>query len=279
MNERKSKSPGRHSNSGGLGSPPDDRADHGLRPRNEKGKAAEGLTLKRFREWLTARPRPIHFLFLFMFLLLGIAATTTVRFHTADPLSGLDEEQLVGILADLQQREDELRAERSALQVELSDLNKSVDAREAAENAVRNAREQAKVLAGVVPVEGPGIRMQVREENGKLPYGTFVTTLAELRNAGAEAIQVNGVRLNSRSWFATSEAQQIFMDDVLLEQPYMWDVIGDSDTLAMALEIRGGAAAQMRAYGATVTITKVPVLQIQSVKEIPEPKWATVTVD
>lgn len=229
--------------------------------------------------WTERRPRLIHALFFIMLLIVGLAATTTVRSHNADPLANLSEEQLITLLGDLQLREDELRSERRELQTQLEELTEAADAHQAAQAATQKTVWRAEVAAGVVAVEGPGIMIVGSNLTQVLPTNLFVTTLAELRNAGAEAVELNGVRLTARSWFSETDGNGVIVDGHRIEPPYTWRAIGDPDTLAMGMEIRGGAAAQARAYGAQVTVTKLDRVEITSTAEVPEPEWATVGGD
>ncbi len=237
------------------------------------------LTLRTFLNSLSSRPRGLHILLFVMFLVLGFAVTTTVRTQAADPLSGLNEDQLVALLADLDQTERSLRDERTNLQNQLADLKEASDAQEAAKEAVAQATEQAQIAAGTVPVEGPGAVMRVSSPTAPIPVSVFTTTLAELRNAGAESISINDVRLNARSWFASEPDGTVVADGVPLTSPYVWRAIGESNTLAVALEIRGGAVAQFRAYGATVTTEARDHLEITAVAPDFVPQWARPAVD
>lgn len=218
-----------------------------------------------------------------MLLTLGAAATTTVRAQASDPLAGLSEDQLVTLLGELQHREDELREERLELQAELTELTEAQDAQEAAFEATARARLRAEVAAGVVPVSGPGVVMTSEFPDGYVPQpfpvSVYVTTLAELRNAGAEAVEVNGVRVTGRTWFGPSGGEGVIVDDQQIVPPYVWKAIGDPETLAMGLEIRGGAASQQRGYGANVDVQKLAWLEITSTVEVPEPVFATLNPD
>ena len=226
-----------------------------------------------------SRPRPLHLLLLAMFLLIGLAIPSTVRTQAADPLAGLNEDQLVALLGDLEQREEALRGERSSLQAQLTELREAADASQAAQDAVALATSQAEVAAGTVPVEGPGVVMRISAPPDAIPVSVFVTTLAELRNAGAESISINGVRLNARAWFGTDSSGAIVASGMRLSQPYEWRAIGDSSTLSVALEIRGGAVSQFRAYGATVVTDASDLVHIEAVTEPFEPRWAQPAID
>ncbi len=209
-------------------------------------------------------------------LVLGFALSTQIRSQNADRLAKLSEPELVSLLDGLEEREDQLRAARSELREQVKELEDAATSAEAATEATRKALNDAAIIAGEVPVEGPGVIYRVTAEPGTLPASLFVTTLAELRNAGAEAIELNGLRLSGRSWFG-SDGDRIVADGSLVESPFVWNVIGDPHTLSTALDIRGGASAQFRAYGADVLLSETDLLKIRSVAESPEPSWASIT--
>ncbi|TWS22638.1 DUF881 domain-containing protein, partial [Tsukamurella conjunctivitidis] len=100
-------------------------------------------------------------------------------------------------------------------------------------------------------------------------------TLGELRNAGSEAIALNGVRLTSRTWFSSGE-DGIIVDSTPITSPYTWQVIGDSQTIAPALEISAGAASQMRARGAQVEVEPAQDVVIDAVVQPSSPRFAQV---
>ncbi len=250
--------------------------------RDRKETRAEGAeptkpvaAMRTLRHTFFAKPRPIHLVMLLLFVALGLALATQVKLHRSDPLETLSEDELVQVLAELDSREDDLRQERRELEQQLRELNSAASQLEASQEAAEKLQLQTRIAAGLVPVEGPGIVVGVADMTHSLTPQVFVTTLAELRNAGAEAIALNDHRLTLRSWFA-QDGSAIVVDGHRLEAPYTWRVIGEPQTLASALEIRGGAAAQMRAYNAVVTIDQTDHLQIKSVAEPFTPNWASV---
>lgn len=100
-------------------------------------------------------------------------------------------------------------------------------------------------------------------------------TLGELRNAGAESIDLNGNRLSTRSAFV-STPEGISVDGSPIASPYEWRVIGAPQTIASALEIQAGSAAQMRARGAEVTISERDDIVIRSLAMPLMPQYASV---
>ncbi len=231
---------------------------------------------RRILHALLAVPRPIHAVLLVICFVLGAALVTQVRAQQTDPLDSLSEEDLVVLLSELQTREDTLRQDKADLQSQLAQLQDSVSQKQAADKAARQAQEQAQINAGVVAVHGQGVVMTVRDDAGALNATQFVMALGELRNAGAEAIALNGVRLSARSFFVTDSDGTVSVDGTRISSPYTWQVIGASDTIATALQIQAGSADQMRAKGATVTITTQGDVIIDAVASAPAPTYASV---
>lgn len=228
---------------------------------------------RRLRQAVFATPRAMHILLLVICLALGFALATQVRSQRSDPLDTLSQEDLVVLLSELNSQEDSLRQERNSLNEQVRELKSAASAQEAAAEAAKKADEQARINAGLVGVKGPGVIMRVKDPNGALSSTEFVMTLGELRNAEAEAVELNGVRLSTRSFF-TIEDETLFVDGTRIESPYEWVVIGDSNTISTALEIQAGSAAQMRAKGAQVIITEAQEVTITSTSTPLEPHYA-----
>ena len=88
--------------------------------------------------------------------------------------------------------------------------------------------------------------------------------LGELRNSGAEAIELNGNRVVASSYITADENGVLSLSGTELTAPYVWKVIGDADTIQPALDIARGATSQLRAADATVQITRVENIEINS---------------
>ncbi|QWW20668.1 DUF881 domain-containing protein [Schaalia sp. 19OD2882] len=220
-----------------------------------------------------AAPRAMHVLLLVICLFLGTALVTQVRSQRHDPLETLKQEDLVILLGELDEREKVLRAERAELQTRLDQLRRAADQRSAADEAVRKTTELARVNAGTVPVTGQGVQVTVIDKDNALGATQFVMALGELRNAGAEAVELNGVRLTSRAYFS-SDARGVLVNGQRISSPYVWKIIGPAKTIAAALEIQAGSAAQMRAKGAQVDILESERIKIDSVATAQPPAWA-----
>ena len=221
-----------------------------------------------------AVPRGLHAVLLVICMVLGFALVTQVRSQRQDPIDSLSEQDLVVLLDELTTQERGLRTRRADLQDRLSALQNAASQQEARDQAAQNAQLQAEINAGTVAVHGPGVIMRISDPAGALTTAQFVMTLGELRNAGAEAIELNGNRLSTRSSFTSADGR-ISVDGTAIDPPYEWKAIGSSQTISTALEIQAGSASQMRAKGAVVSIDPVDDVVIDSLAVPLSPQYAS----
>jgi uncharacterized protein YlxW (UPF0749 family) len=162
------------------------------------------------------------------------------------PLEAESEADLARILASLNAEVDALRDEITDLQLQRSELLASSERESAAVAAVDEQLRTLRVLAGTVPVTGPGVVVTVSDPEGSLTYDAMIDVVQELRDAGAEAIAIDGRRVGVASAFAEREGR-ITLDGEPLQPPYQVAAIGQPATLDSALKIPGGAVDTMSA--------------------------------
>lgn len=148
-------------------------------------------------------------------------------------------EDLTRILADLGDEADDLTRQVAELRVRVSRYRSSARTDEL---AVRDAREtlaDLQVLAGVVPVEGPGVSIMIDDPGGQVEWDAMLDLIQELRDAGAEAIAVGEVRVVASTWFGPA-GEGVAVNGEPVRAPYEISAIGPSDELAEALGLPGG---------------------------------------
>ncbi|WP_154794175.1 DUF881 domain-containing protein [Occultella kanbiaonis] len=209
-----------------------------------------------------------------MCVLLGIAIVAQVRQTQGDEFSSLRQDDLVRLLDEVTQRNEQLTAEGEELRAQRSSLQSGSNARQFAEDYLT----LQSILAGTVPVEGPGVVVEVDDPDGEVSAQTMVHMLEELRNAGAEAVEVSGVRLTATASF-TDGPDGIIANGEPLTSPYEWRAIGNPQTLSVALDIPGGALAGFRNAGATVDLVERDLVQITAVVQVVEPEYAVPVED
>lgn len=232
-------------------------------------------TQHRLRDLVTTPVRPIHLVIGLLCLALGFALVTQMKLKRSDPLESLNEDELVTLLDQLTTTENQLRSERNELNSQIQKLQSSQSQAEAAREAAERDRMQAQILAGTAPVYGPGLTMTVLEGENGVRAQTFVTVIGELRNAGAEAIDLNGIRVTASTYVVRDRNNELFISGERVQSPYVWSIIGDADTIQAALEIARGATSQLRASGATVTFERSDFVSIDSVAHTTEYRYAT----
>lgn len=206
--------------------------------------------------------------------LLGFALVVQVQANRDEGLAGLRQDELVRILDDVTKRSDELEAEAADLRRERAELVTGTDTRRAAQEAAEERAEVQGILAGRLPAHGPGIELTVLEPEDPIPAYVLYNVLEELRNAGAEAVQLNETRLTASSYFVDT-AEGVEVDGAVIEPPYRWRVIGHPETITTALSIPGGALASVRNATGRATLVSRDLVEVEATKELDAPRYAT----
>jgi uncharacterized protein YlxW (UPF0749 family) len=210
---------------------------------------------------LAFQPSRPHLLIGLLFLLLGLLVTVAVVRPGEEPAwQAARAEDLVQILDDLDARQDRLEAEAARLAGVQAELEAGSTADAVAEARRRLAALQ--VLTGTTPVTGPGVFITLTDPENAIDGPVLIDAVQELRDAGAEAIQVGPARVVVDTWFADAPDGGVVVDGEPLESPIRIAAIGDPDTMLAALSIPGGLADSVRTRGAEFAASAVPDLTI-----------------
>ncbi len=207
---------------------------------------------------------------------LGFAFVVQVRDTAAnDTYAGLRQGELIQVLDGLTGTAERARREVDRLEARRDELQDESRARSAALAEAEQRVRTLNIIAGIVPVSGPGLRVRITESTSQVSVGSLLDTVQELRTAGAEAMEFNdSLRLGADSSFEDAVGG-IELDDQLLESPYVLDVIGDPHILRTALTFSTGPVETLQDLdGATVTIEELESVEITSVREAPRPEYA-----
>jgi len=198
----------------------------------------------------------------------GFALVTQVTsYGVDDTYAGYRQQALIDVLNGLAGTTRRTEAEIARLEETRDDLRDDTSSEQAALEEARRESETLEILAGVVPVTGPGIRVTITEETGQVDIDSLLDTVQEMRTAFAEAMQFNGeVRVIAQTSFEDAPGG-IYVDGRLLEPPYVLDVIGDPHTLHGGLTFPEGPIDQLELDGAAVQVEELDSLDIESVVE------------
>jgi uncharacterized protein YlxW (UPF0749 family) len=207
--------------------------------------------------------------------LVGFAVVTQVSSNDGrDDYSTLRQQDLIDVLDGLFGTTQRTETEISRLEATREDLQSETSRRQAALEQAETEVDTLSILAGVVPVTGPGIRITITEVDGDVEVASLIDTIQELRTVGAEAMQVNGeVRVIAQTSF-TDVTDAIAIDGVAVESPYVIDVIGEPDVLSGAITFPLGPRAKLLADGAELRVQKLASLDIEAVVEPQQPEYA-----
>jgi len=176
-------------------------------------------------------------------LFLGVLAVTQIQAQEVYSRSLQLETpaSLTTLIANLSERNNAIREESL-------DLRRRADtARDAIANGrgslVEGERQlgQLKVFAGMSAVAGGGITVRIE---GTFDERALSDLVNELRNAGAEAIAVNSVRVGPRSWFGATPERVLTVDSAPVRGPWQVRAVGSTEVMYIAMTRTGGIIGQ-----------------------------------
>lgn len=203
---------------------------------------------------------------------LGFALVVQVRQNSDQGLSALRQSDLVRILDDVGDRRDRLASEQADLQAQLRELTSGTTGSQAAIDAARSRLQALGVLAGTTPAEGTGVEVFISDPGSVVRAAQILDLVQELRDAGAEAIQIGTVRVVASTAF-TDLAGGVGVDGTTLRAPYTVLAIGEAQTMATALEIPGGVVASLPA-GARATVAGREQVTVSALHAVKAPQYA-----
>jgi uncharacterized protein YlxW (UPF0749 family) len=187
---------------------------------------------------------------------LGLLVVVQLRAQTADAgLAALSAQDLTVLVANLNARNDELRSEVATLQGEDASLTSAQSRGDASIDQIKSDLARVRAYAGLDAVEGPGVTITI---NGPIDGDGLEALVNELRNIGAEAIAVDGVRLVP-GVVIVGDAGGATLDGVPLGDAFDLDAVGSSEQLTGSLTRSGGVIAQLAATQPDVVVTVTPI--------------------
>jgi uncharacterized protein YlxW (UPF0749 family) len=208
-------------------------------------------------------------------VLLGLAIVTQVRQNeSGDSLETARPADLLVLLDSLQQREAALNTEVADLQRTLASMQASGSSDQAAIENAQARLAALSILIGTVPATGPGVTLTIEDTAPGLAPETMLDVINELRNAGAEAMQVQSgqadpkvsVRVGVDTWVGGNPGALV-IDRQTLSPPYTVVAIGDPPTLAAAMNIPGGAMDSVERVGGKMEIQQSDRVDVTALRQ------------
>ncbi|MFC9586443.1 DUF881 domain-containing protein [Streptomyces yangpuensis] len=247
--------------------------------KTERNAQAEPVTEETGRQRLAAglwppRASRAQLIVALLLFVLGLGLAIQVRSNSdSSALRGARQEDLVRILDELDGRTKRLEDEKQRLEDQRRELESSSNQAEEARKQTVEKERQLGILAGTVAAQGPGITLKITDPTGQVQSDQLLDTLQELRAAGAEAIQINGVRIVAGSYFS-DENGGVGIDGKKITQPYEFKVIGKPQDLEPALNIPGGVVQTLEKEQATVAVTRSAKIIVDALRAAKQPDYA-----
>ncbi|MEU8677963.1 DUF881 domain-containing protein [Streptomyces sp. NPDC048560] len=209
-----------------------------------------------------------------LLFVLGLGLAIQVRSNSDDSaLRGARQEDLVRILDEVDDRTQRLEDEKQRLDDQRTELENSSDQAEEARKQTLEKERQLGILAGTVAAHGPGITLTISDPSGAVEPDMLLDAIQELRAAGAEAIEVDGVRVVASTYFSGTGGA-IEVDGREIAPPYEFKVIGKPQDLEPALNIPGGVVQTLEKEQATAQVARADDIVVDALRPAERPDYA-----
>jgi uncharacterized protein YlxW (UPF0749 family) len=182
-------------------------------------------------------------------LVLGLLLVIQLRTQRASRQSANgDDWELV--VAELIEGNGRLRDEIESLELQLAELQ-DIEGGGALLESLVDEVNRLRIANGLLEVSGPGVELEISGSVGVLDLHDL---LNELRNAGAEALALNGQRIVAWTAIGT-DGEHVTVDGQPVEPPYRLVAIGSAHTMGAALARPGGLIDSLHQVRPGVSVT------------------------
>lgn len=204
---------------------------------------------------------------------LGFAIAAQVHQTSLQSLDDLREDELIRVLDTVDQNGNRLADEIQELQISRDGLKSDTTSLSEAQQAAQQRLDSLAIMAGTVPAKGSGIVLTIRDPEHGVTAPLLLDTLQELRDAGAEAVEINNVRVVANTFFTDGEGG-ISISGTPVSAPYVITAIGDGPTLASAMEIPGGVTESVRTAKGEAIVETEDEVTVSALQTVSEPQYA-----
>ena len=209
--------------------------------------------------------------------IVGAAGVMQIRINaTDDTYTSARREDLIQLLDGLSAESRRLESEITQLEQTRSNLQSGADTQRVARSEAERHLIELSILAGTAPAEGRGIRMRIADPNAAVDAGILLDAVEEMRDAGAEVIEVNNtIRVVGSTWFG-SDSRGLVIDGKPVSRPITLEVIGEPHSLEEAARFRGGIVSEITGpkIGGQVQIEQDDRVVIESLHASRENQYA-----
>lgn len=228
--------------------------------------------------------KPENWLLAILFVVLGFMLAFQLNSMEHWQLAGSQEEdareatreKLLAELQELRHKNAELESELGKMQQQITKVEQEMAQGEEQLNQLYKHLEEARMLAAMVPVTGPGVVIQVNDsplaselgENYLVHVEDLRAIVNELFLAGAEAIAINRQRIGPVSSLRCI-GPVIYVNGLEMPPPYLIEAIGNPDKLEAHMRQESGILQELRNWSLEVSLKKSNHLQLPETQNPP----------
>ena len=133
--------------------------------------------------------------------------------------------------------ESELEQRKTQLNSQLNSLKSAANEQEQARKIAKQNEETSGLISGRLPAKGQGVTIRIgRGSTTKVDASIMFNLIEELRNAGAEVIAINNVRVITSTYIQDAE-EGLIVDGTTIKPTYTVKAIGNPQELSNAVDI------------------------------------------
>lgn len=145
--------------------------------------------------------------------------------NTRSAYETMSEEELTRLISETSNQIQQQEQRRDELQEQLNSLQEASDKQQEAQRIAEQNEQTSGILSGRLPAEGEGVTIRVTHGSIEpVDAATMFSLIEELRNAGAEVIAINDVRVITQTYIADGE-DGLVCDGQTLSSPDTCNVI------------------------------------------------------
>lgn len=210
-----------------------------------------------------------------MCALLGFGYMTQIN-NTQSTYETMSEDELVRLINETSTQATNLEQRKNELTNQLTSLKAAADQREQAEKIAKQNEETSGIISGRLPAQGQGVVIRITKGTKQnIDAATLFTLIEELRNAGAEVISIDDVRVVTSTSIVKNGDGKLQCDGMTLDTPYVVRAIGNPGDLQNAVNIAGGIGSRLKVmHGSHVTVEQSDDVVINAVRGEKQYKYA-----
>ncbi len=231
--------------------------------------------VSRLRRW--SRPTVMHLLIGGLIAVLGFGMATQFVQDDATDYTSVRGVELVELLKSIDAANERLGTQIEDLTQTRDELLSSTRRSEDAEEEARKRSDQLAILAGSAGATGPGVAVTIDDPDEAVSANQLLDAVQELRDAGAEAIAINGTaRVVAQTYFLDDEGS-VVVGGREVKRPFVIEAIGDPATMSEAVRFRGGLIDRVSNAGGKATVEERDKVTITALADVKGPEYARPT--